>query len=57
MEVAFEKDYLRDLYKTGKTADKKHHFQPEIVRKYQRCIDTLLGAKDVEVLYNIHSGK
>jgi proteic killer suppression protein len=55
MEVTFEKDYLRDLYKTGKTADKKHRFQPEIVRKYQRCIDTLLGAKDIEVLYNIHS--
>jgi proteic killer suppression protein len=55
MEVAFEKDYLRDLYKTGKTADKKHRFQPEIVRKYQRCIDILLGAKDIEVLYNIHS--
>ncbi|MDR1683777.1 MAG: type II toxin-antitoxin system RelE/ParE family toxin [Candidatus Symbiothrix sp.] len=55
MEVTFEKDYLRDLYKTGKTADKKHCFQPEIVRKYRHCIDTLLGAKDIEVLYNIHS--
>jgi proteic killer suppression protein len=52
MEVTFEKDYLRDLYKTGRTVDKKHRFQPEIVRKYQHCIDTLLGAKDIEVLYN-----
>ncbi|MDR2512077.1 MAG: type II toxin-antitoxin system RelE/ParE family toxin [Bacteroidales bacterium] len=55
MEVTFEKEYLRDLYMTGKTAEKKHRFQPEIVRKYQHCIDTLLGAKDIEVLYNIHS--
>jgi proteic killer suppression protein len=55
MEVTFEKEYLRDLYKTGKTVDKKHRFQPEIVRKYQHCIDTLLGAKDIEVLHNIHS--
>ncbi|MDR1227167.1 MAG: type II toxin-antitoxin system RelE/ParE family toxin [Prevotellaceae bacterium] len=55
MEVTFEKDYLRNLYRTGKTADKKYRFQPEIVRKYQHCIDTLLGAKDIEVLYNIHS--
>jgi proteic killer suppression protein len=55
MDVIFEKEYLRDLYKTGKTANKKHRFQPEIVRKYQRCIDILLGAKNIEVLYNIHS--
>jgi proteic killer suppression protein len=55
MEVTFEKDYLRDLYKTGKTGDKKHRFQPEVVRKYQHRIDMLLGAKDIEVLYNIHS--
>ena len=55
MEVAFEKEYFRDLYKTGKTAGKKHRFQPEIVRKYQHCIDTLLGAKNIEVLYTINS--
>jgi len=55
MDVTFEKEYLRDLYKTGKTSDKKHRFQPDIVRKYQRCIEILLGAKSIEVLYNIHS--
>jgi proteic killer suppression protein len=55
MEVTFEKEYLRDLYKTGKTVDKKHRFQPGIVRKYQYCIDILLGAKNIEVLYSIHS--
>ena len=55
MEVTFEKDYLQDLYKSGKTEDKKHRFQPEIVKKYRHCIDTLLGAKNIEVLYSIHS--
>jgi proteic killer suppression protein len=55
MEVVFEKEYLRNLYKTGKTADKKHRFQPEIIRKYQYCIDTLLSAKGIEVLYSMHS--
>ena len=55
MEVAFEKDYLRDLYTIGKTTDKKRRFQPQIVRKYQRCIDILLGAKNIEVLYEINS--
>jgi len=41
MIVTFEKDYLRDLYETGKTADKKHRFQPEIVRKYKHCINLM----------------
>ena len=30
MIVTFDKDYLRELYETGK-ADKKHRFQPDIV--------------------------
>ena len=55
MIVTFKKEYLQNLYYTGKTNDKKHRFQPEIVRKYQKCIDILLGAKGIEVLYSINS--
>ncbi len=55
MEVSFEKEYLRDLYMTGKVTNKKHRFQPEVVRKYQRCIDILLSAKSIEVLFNFRS--
>ena len=40
MIVTFEKDYLRDLYETGK-ADKKHRFQPDIVKRYIDRINTL----------------
>ena len=38
MEIIFDKEYLRDLYITGK-ADKKHRFQPQIIRKYIRFDD------------------
>ncbi|MDL2323443.1 type II toxin-antitoxin system RelE/ParE family toxin [Bacteroidales bacterium OttesenSCG-928-A17] len=55
MEVTFEKEYLRDLYQTGKATEKRYRFQPEIIRKYQRCIDTLLGANNIGVLYKINS--
>ncbi|MDL2243847.1 type II toxin-antitoxin system RelE/ParE family toxin [Bacteroidales bacterium OttesenSCG-928-J19] len=55
MEITFEKEYLRDLYQTGKAKEKKYRFQPEIIRKYQRCIDILLAAKDIEVLYQFNS--
>ncbi|MDR3180756.1 MAG: type II toxin-antitoxin system RelE/ParE family toxin [Prevotellaceae bacterium] len=55
MIVTFEKEYLRDLYETGKTTDKKHRFQPEIVRKYKYCIKVLLAANGVEDLYTVNS--
>jgi len=51
MIISFEKEYLRDLYETGKTEDKKYRFQPEIVRKYRRCIDILFDASGIESLY------
>ena len=46
MEVYFDKKYLRDLYVTG-TADKKHRFQPQIVRKYIRVIDLMRDTSSV----------
>ncbi|WP_085537235.1 type II toxin-antitoxin system RelE/ParE family toxin [Massilibacteroides vaginae] len=46
MIVTFEKEYLRDLYETGKADDKKHRFQPEIVRKYQYCINLMSRVPD-----------
>lgn len=32
MIVTFDKEYLRELYETGK-GDKKHRFQPDIVKR------------------------
>jgi proteic killer suppression protein len=55
MIVIFEKEYLRDLYETGKTTGKKHRFQPEIARKYGFCIGALLAANSIEELYTINS--
>ena len=39
MEIGFKKEYLRELYKTGKTTDKKHRFQPQVAEKYRKTID------------------
>jgi proteic killer suppression protein len=55
MEILFEELYLSDLYYEGKTTDKKHRFQPQIIRKYIRVIDTLRGANSVEDLFRLHS--
>ena len=55
MIVTFEEKYLQELYETGKTVDKKHRFQPEIIRKYQYCIRYLLGASCIEALYSVNT--
>jgi proteic killer suppression protein len=39
MEIVFDKKYLEELYKEGKTSDKKHRFQPQIITKYRKTID------------------
>ena len=54
MIVTFDKDYLRDLYETGK-ADKKHRFQPDIVKRYIDRINTLKNKESIEALYNMKS--
>lgn len=54
MVVAFEKEYLRDLYEAGKS-DKKHRFQPDIVKRYKRGIDYLKQARNIEELFLLPS--
>ena len=54
MIVTFDKEYLRELYETGK-GDKKHRFQPDIVKRYQKRIDTLKRALNIEELLAIRS--
>ncbi|MDH6341549.1 proteic killer suppression protein [Parabacteroides sp. PFB2-12] len=55
MVIIFQKDYLRDIYRTGKTTDKKHRFQPEIIRKYIRVIDLMITQPDVLALKKYNS--
>jgi proteic killer suppression protein len=55
MVVKFEEKYLSELYETGMTTDKKFRFQPEIIRKYIRCIKSLETANSIESLYSVKS--
>lgn len=55
MEIVFDKQYLEELYLTGKSSDKKHRFQPYIVTKYRKTIDLLESVEKVEDLYRYHS--
>lgn len=46
MEINFNETYLRDLYLTRET-DKKHRFQPQIIKKYIRIIDLMRDEDNV----------
>ena len=55
MEITFDKKYLSELYFNGTSSDKKHRFQPDIVKRYIRVIDILEAVNGVEDLYRFHS--
>lgn len=55
MIVTFETDQLRYLYEEGKSSDKKHRFQPDIIRRYQKAINFLKMSSSIEALWKIHS--
>ena len=55
MIVSFEKEYLRDLYETGKTTDKKHRFQSNVIEGYVKGIYHLEKASKPEDLYKYRS--
>lgn len=55
MIVTFEYQYLQELFETGRCSDKKHRFQPQIIKLYQRRIETLFSAPSPETLYQFNS--
>ena len=48
MYIEFDKDYLRELFEQGRTSDKKHRYQPEVIRGYYKCVMFLKRAENVE---------
>ena len=55
MEITFEKEYLREMYRTGKSTYKKYRFQPAIIRKYIRVIDMMIDQPDTVALAKYNS--
>jgi proteic killer suppression protein len=55
MKVEFEKAYLRELYDTGNTTDKKHRFQPQVANGYVKCVRALMNAERIEELFTYNS--
>jgi proteic killer suppression protein len=55
MIIEFDKAYLSELYYTGHASDKKHRFQPQIVRKYVKIVDIMESVSRIEDLFRYNS--
>ncbi|WP_338159172.1 type II toxin-antitoxin system RelE/ParE family toxin [uncultured Phocaeicola sp.] len=54
MEIIFNEKYLKEMYITGQT-DKRHRYQPQVVRKYIRVINIMLETPNVQGLLKYNS--
>lgn len=54
MQIVFTQEYLADLYYDQPT-DKKHRFQPEVVKKSVKVVNILKNAKAIEDLFPFNS--
>lgn len=55
MKIIFDKPYLEELYLKGRTSDKKHRFQPQIISKYRKTIDLIESLSVVQDFDRYHS--
>lgn len=55
MEIAFEKDYLKDLFYEGQAKDKHHRFQRSIVKRYIKVVNILESVTKPEDLFRYGS--
>lgn len=55
MIVTFKEKYLQELYTEGRTTDKKHRFQPQIIDKYVKVVNLMKQQENVLRLANFGS--
>lgn len=55
MEILFEKEYLRQFYEDGKCTDKKHRYQPQVIKKYTKVIDLMYASPNTMSLAKYNS--
>ncbi len=55
MIVTFEQTYLKELFEFGRCSDKKHRFQPQIVKNYRKRVEQLQSSPSPETLYQFRS--
>ncbi|GHV00897.1 hypothetical protein FACS1894159_07720 [Bacteroidia bacterium] len=51
MVINYDSEYLRELYEQGRCNDRKHRYQPAVVRNYQKCVKILSTVRRIEDLF------
>lgn len=47
MIVIFDQEYLQELYVNGRTSNKKHRFQPDVIARYVKVINMMKNMNNV----------
>ena len=55
MEIIFGKEYLKELYYKGKSSDKKHRYQPQVVKGYVKALNIMDSVERIEDLFRYKS--
>ncbi len=46
---------MRELFEEGKSSDKKHRFQPQVIKQYVKTVNKLRNTLKLEDLFVINS--
>lgn len=52
MKIIFKDSDLEELYEKGASAEKKHGFHPDVVKRFQKVIDIMKSAPDPDALWH-----
>ena len=55
MEVIYGKTYLKELHLHRRASDKKHRFQPDVIKRYIKTVEVMISVKNVLELSRINS--
>jgi proteic killer suppression protein len=55
MKVIYGQQHLKELHLNKKTTDKKHRYQPSVIKKYIKIIDLMIEAKTIQDIVRINS--
>lgn len=55
MKVIYGKTYLKELHLHRRASDKKHRFQPDVIKRYIKTVEIMISVKNVLELSRINS--
>ena len=55
MKVIYSQLYLKELHQNKHTCDKKHRYQPSVIKKYARIIDLMIDANSINDIAKVNS--